>query len=77
MLFSKYGGENVGLKNWMSHFSMFVPTKINLKLDNGNTRNYQVIGIVLCRFPKFPIMYPVGLVFIVQVAFQTPSHRVP
>ena len=62
MLFHKYGGENIGVTNCMSHFSMFVPTRANLKLANGNTGHAQVIGIILCPFPNFPIIYPVGLV---------------
>ena len=37
VLFHKYGGENVAVTNFMSHFSMFVPTKATAKLANGNT----------------------------------------
>ena len=44
----------------MSHFSMFFPTKANVKLANGNTRDAQGIGIIPCRFPNFSIIYPVG-----------------
>ena len=50
VLFHKYGGENVAVTNFMSHFSMFVPTKDTVKLSNGNTGHVQGIGIILCRF---------------------------
>ena len=62
-MFHKYGGENVAVTNCMSHFSMFVPTKTTVKLSNGNTWHAQGIGIVLCRFTKCLIMYPVGPVY--------------
>ena len=62
VLFHKDGGANFGVKNCMSHFSMFVPTKANMKLANGNTGHTQGIGIILRSFPNFPIIYPVGLV---------------
>ena len=42
---------------------MFVPTKATVKLANGNMGNTQVIGIILCRFPKFSIIYLVGPVY--------------
>ena len=42
---------------------MFVPTKSTVKLDNGNTGHAQGIGIILCRFPKFSIIIPVGPVY--------------
>ena len=47
----------------MSHFSMFVPTNANVKLANENTVNAQGIGIIFCRFPNFPIIYPVVPVY--------------
>ena len=47
----------------MSHFSMFVPTKATVKLDNGNTVHAQGIGIILCCFPNCLIIYPVGPVY--------------
>ena len=46
VLFHKYGGENVAVTNSMSHFSMSVPTKETMKLDNGNMGHAQVIGII-------------------------------
>ena len=49
--------------NWMSHFSMFVPTKATVKLVNGNTVHAQGIGVILCRFPNCSIIYPVGPVY--------------
>ena len=63
MLFNKYGGENVGVKHFMSHFSMFFPTKANVKLANGNKGHAQVIEIILCCFPNLPIIYPLGPVY--------------
>ena len=59
MLFHKYAGENVAVANCMSHFSMFVPTKSNVKLANVNMGHAQVIGIILCHFTNCPIIYPV------------------
>ena len=47
----------------MSQFSMFVPTKATVKLANGKMGHAQGIGIILCRFPKFLIIYPVGPFF--------------
>ena len=62
-LFLKYGGANVGVENCLSHFSMFVSTKVNVKLDNGNTVHYQLIGTILCLSPNCPVIYPVGTVY--------------
>ena len=59
MLFHKYRGANFSVKKFMSHFSMFVPNKDTVKLANGNTGNYQWIGIILCRFPNCSIIYTV------------------
>ena len=42
---------------------MFVSTKSNVKLDNGNTVHAQGIRIVLCRFPIFPFIDPLGPVY--------------
>ena len=42
---------------------MFVPTKATVKLANGNTGHAQGIGIILCRFTNFSIIYPVGPVY--------------
>ena len=74
MLFHKYGGANVAVTNCMSHFNIFAPIKATLTLAIGNTGHSQVIGIVLCRFIKFPIIYPVGQFIIVQVTLPTPPH---
>ena len=63
VLFHKYGGANFAVTNCMSHFSMFVPIKANVILSNGNTVHSQVIGIILCRFPNCPSIYPVGKVY--------------
>ena len=63
MLFHKYVGANVVITNYMSRFSIFVPTKATVKLANRNTGHAQVIGIILFRFPKFSIIYPAGPVY--------------
>ena len=34
VLFNKYVRENVGVKNWISHFNMFFEIKSNVKLEN-------------------------------------------
>ena len=47
----------------MLHFSMFVPTKATVKPDNVNTVHAQGIGIILCRFHKCSVIYPVGPVY--------------
>ena len=47
----------------MSHFDMFFRNKANVKLVNLNTVYYQVIGIILCTFINYPIIYPVGPVY--------------
>ena len=52
LLFHKDGGANDAVTNFMSHFSMFVPTKATIKLANGNTVNAQGIGIILCCSPN-------------------------
>ena len=63
VLFHKYGGANVAVTNCMSHFSIFFTTNATVKLANGNTGHAQVIGIILCRFPNFSIIYQVGPVY--------------
>ena len=44
----------------MSHF---VLTNATVKFANGNTGHSHVIGIVLCRCLKCPIIYPVGPIY--------------
>ena len=61
--FHKDGGANVAVTNCMSQFSMFVPTKATVKLSNVNTVHAQVIGIILCLFTNYFIIYPVGSVY--------------
>ena len=63
VLFHKYGGTNVSVTKFMSHYSMFVPTKATLKMDNLNTGHAQVIGVILCRFTNCSIIYPVVPVY--------------
>ena len=63
VFFHKNGGANVAVTNFMTRFSMFVPTMATLKLANGNTGHAQGIGVILCRFPSCSVIYPVGPVF--------------
>ena len=63
MLFHKYSGANIAVTNVMSHFSMFVPTKANVKLANVNTGHAQGIEIILCIIPNCSIIYQVGPVY--------------
>ena len=63
VLFHKYGGANVAVKNCMSHYSIFVPTKSTVKLANGNTGHAQGFGIILCRFSNCSIIYTVRPVY--------------
>ena len=63
VLFYKYGGENVAVTNFMPCYSMFIPTKVAVKLSNRNTVHDQLISIILCRFPNCFITYTVGLVY--------------
>ena len=59
VLFHKYVGVNAEVTNGMLYFSMFVPTKANMKLASVNTGHAQGIGIILCRFTNYSIIYPV------------------
>ena len=47
----------------MSHFSMFVSTSATVKLANRNTVHSQGIGVILCQFTIFSIIYPVEPVY--------------
>ena len=47
----------------MSHFSMFVPTKSDVKFANENMGHAQVIGIIWFNFTNFPIIYPAVTVY--------------
>ena len=51
--------NKIGVKNYMSHISVFFPNKATVKLDNVNTVHSQGIVIILCHFPNWPIIYPV------------------
>ena len=63
VLFHKDRGSNIVVTDYMSHFSMFTPTKANVKFSNGDMVNSQVIGIILCCFLNWPIIYPVVPVY--------------
>ena len=47
----------------MLHFSMFFPTKATVKISNRNTGHAKGIGVILCRFPNYLIIYPAGSVY--------------
>ena len=63
VLFHKYQEANVAVTNGMPHFYMFVPTKANVKYDNGNKGHGQGIGIILYSFTNCTIIYPMGTVY--------------
>ena len=63
VLFHKYGGANVSVKNCISNFPMFVLTKATVKLANENMVHVQGIGVILCRFPNCSIIHPSGTVY--------------
>ena len=67
LLFRKDLISDSVVTNGISQFSMFVPTKATAKLDNGNTVHVQEIGIILCRFSNYTIIYPVGPVYYCSV----------
>ena len=77
VLLHKYEWENVSVTNFMSHFSMFVPTKISVKLANGNMVHAQGIVIIVCRFTKCSIIIHLDQFIIVHFTLTTPSHKVP
>ena len=62
-LFHKYGGENISVTNSISHFYIFIPIKVTMKLANINMGHAQGIGIILCFFPNCIIIYPTGTVY--------------
>ena len=76
VLFHRNGGENVVVTNFLSHFSMFVPTKATVKLDNGKTGHAQGIGIILCHFLTVPLYLQWYQFIIFLVTLPTPSHQV-
>ena len=73
VLFHKGGEANVSVKNCMSHFSMFVPTKSTVKLSNVSTVYAQAICIIFCVFTNCYILYPVGSVYYCP---GRPSHTI-
>ena len=59
VLINKYRGANVGVENFLSNVLMFVPTRANAKLADGNTGHAQLIRIVLCHFTNCTIICPI------------------
>ena len=47
----------------MSHFYIFFLTKATVKFANENTGHDQGIGMILCIFTRFTIVYPVVPVY--------------
>ena len=68
VLFHKDVGANVAFTNFMTHFSLFLPTNANVKLANGYTGNAYGIGIILCHFPNCSIIY------LVRPVYYFPGH---
>ena len=66
VLFYKDGGENVAVKNCISQFSMFLPTKSTWILAIGNTGHAQGIGVISCHFTNCLIIYEVVPVYYCQ-----------
>ena len=58
----------VVLTNFLSHFSMFFPIQSNVKFSNGNMGYAQVIGIILCHFPKLSHYIPFGASLLLSVS---------
>ena len=63
VFFYKDREANFSFTNFLSHFSVFVPTKATVKLANVNMGRAQWIGVVLYCFTNFPIIYTVGPVY--------------
>ena len=74
VLFHKYGRTNVGVTNCTSHFSMFVPIKANLKLDNGNMGNSQGTGIIYVLFLNSTLYIQWDQFITVQATHTIPSN---
>ena len=56
VLFHKYGGVNVSVKNCVSHFYMIVPTKANAKLAHWNTvhdQRIEIFYVILITAPLY------------------------
>ena len=68
---------NISVKNCMSQFSMFLPTKATVKLANWNMGHDQVIGSIFCRLLTVPLYIQWNQFIIVQVTLTTPPHQVP
>ena len=50
MLFQKYGGENIGVANYLSGFLLLLLDRVNIKLNDGNMGHIQGIGIILSQY---------------------------
>ena len=75
VFFHKGGGVNVAVKYLISHFSMFVPTKATMRLDNINTGHSKGIGIILCCFPTVPLYIQWDQFIILQVTLKKLSNH--
>ena len=76
-MFHKDGGSNFGVVNCMYHFSMFIPTKYNVKLANVNMVHDQVIDFFCVAFFYAPLYIQWGHFIIVQVTLPIPFYFMP
>ena len=77
MLFNEYGGANVGVTNFVSCFYMLIPTKANIQLANGKMGHVQLIGVILCLYPNYPLYIQWYQFTTFQVNITIPPHRLP
>ena len=77
MLFHKYGGANVDLTNFMSHFSMFFPIYTTVKWLMETLDIPKEWGIFYVTFLNIPLYIRWDQVIIIQFTLPTPSHQVP
>ena len=74
LLFYEDVRDNVGFNNFMSHFYMFVPTKTNMKLANGNMIHAQKMRLSYVVLLTVPLYINCNQLVIVQVTVPIPSN---
>ena len=73
--FHKYGRKNVKATNYLSHWSTIVLVRENMKLFGANKIRTKYIGNILCQFPYFLFIYPMGPIYYCQGRpSNTPYH---
>ena len=75
-VFHKDVESNVRATNSIPYFSMFFPTKANVKFSNGNMVNSQVIGIFYVFLKHLPLYILRGTFVTFQVTLTIPYHWV-